>query len=42
MKIGKATDLLDLLKQLGYQVRWIGSYYTTKEMDNLRVKNRRR
>lgn len=41
METARATDLPDLLEHLGYQVRRIGSYYTTKEMDSLRVKNRR-
>ena len=35
------TDLPDLLTSLGYQVKRVGSYYTTKEMDSLRIKNRR-
>lgn len=35
------TDLPDLLTSLGYHVKQIGSYYTTKEMDSLRIKNRR-
>ena len=35
------TDLPDLLASLGYQVRRVGSYYTTREMDSLRIKNRR-
>lgn len=35
------TDLPDLLASLGYQVRRVGSYYTTKEMDSLRIWNRR-
>ncbi len=37
----KDTDLPSLLSSLGYQVRRIGSYYTTKEMDSLRIKDRR-
>ena len=37
----KDTDLPDLLTSLGYQVKRIGSYYTTKEMDSLRIKDRR-
>ena len=37
----KETDLPDLLEHLGYQVKRVGSYYTTKEMDSLRIKNRR-
>ena len=35
------TDLPDLLESLGYQVRRVGRYHTTKEMDSLRIKNRR-
>lgn len=35
------TDLPDLLASLGYQVKRVGNYYTTKEMDSLRIKNRR-
>lgn len=35
------TDLPDLLASLGYQVKRIGSYYTTQEMDSIRIKNRR-
>lgn len=35
------ADLPDLLASLGYQVRRVGSYYTTKEMDSLRIWNRR-
>ena len=35
------TDLPDLLAYLGYQVRRISSYYTTREMDSLMIKNRR-
>nr|WP_317326009.1 toprim domain-containing protein [uncultured Flavonifractor sp.] len=41
MEIVKGTDLPDLLTHLGYQVRRVGSYYTTKEMDSLRIKERR-
>jgi len=37
----KDTDLPDLLSYLGYQVKRVGSYYTVKEMDSLRIKNRR-
>lgn len=35
------TDLPDLLSHLRYSVRRVGSYYTTREMDSLRVKDRR-
>ena len=35
------TDLLDLLASLGYQVRRVGSYHTTEEMDSLRIWDRR-
>lgn len=41
MEIAKETDLPDLLESLGYQVRRVGRYHTTKEMDSLRIKNRR-
>ena len=40
MEIAKGTDLPDLLSHLGYQVRRIGRYYTTKEMDSIRIKDR--
>ena len=42
MSIAKETDLPDLLSHLGYQVRRLGSYHTTKEMDSIRIKERRR
>src|SRR5699024_899071 len=35
------TDLPDLLISLGYQVKRIGRYYTTQEMDSIRIKDRR-
>lgn len=35
------TDLPSLLESLGYSVYRIGSYYTAKEMDSLRIKNRK-
>ena len=42
MEIVKETDLPDLLEHLGYQVRRLGSrYHTTKEMDSIRIKDRR-
>ena len=41
MQIAKETDLPELLTHLGYQVRRIGRYHTTAEMDSLRIKNRR-
>ncbi len=37
----KETDLPDLLASLGYTVKRIGNYYTTAEMDSIRIKNRR-
>lgn len=42
MKTVKETDLPDLLEHLGYTVRRIGRYYTTREMDSLMIKDRRR
>ena len=41
MKIVRETDLLELLTHLGYQVKRIGRYHTTAEMDSLRIKDRR-
>ena len=41
MQIARETDLPDLLTHLGYQVKRIGQYHTTAEMDSLRIKNRR-
>lgn len=41
MSIARETDLPDLLSYLGYSVQRIGSYYTTKEMDSIRIKDRR-
>ena len=41
IQTAKETDLPDLLASLGYTVKRVGSYYTTKEMDSLRIKNRR-
>ena len=35
------TDLPDLLASLGYPVRRVGNYYTTREMDSLQIKDRR-
>ena len=41
METARETDLPDLLESLGYHVQRIGAYHTTKEMDSLRIKNRR-
>jgi hypothetical protein len=42
METAKGTDLPDLLEHLGYSVRRLGSrYHTTREMDSLRIKDRR-
>ena len=35
------TDLPELLSSLGYHIRRAGRYFTTKEMDSLRIWNRR-
>ena len=37
----KDTDLPELLISLGYHVKRVGRYYTAKEVDSLRIKNRR-
>ena len=42
MQIAEETDLPELLTHLGYQVRRIGRYHTTAEMDSLRIKDRRK
>ena len=41
MEIARGTDLPDLLTSLGYTVTRVGHYHSTKEMDSLRIKNRR-
>ena len=42
METAKGIDLPDLLEHLGYTVRRLGSrYHTTREMDSLRIKDRR-
>ena len=40
LDIAKHTDLPDLLSSLGYTLKKIGSYYTTAEMDSIRIKER--
>ncbi len=42
METAKGTDLPDLLEHLGYSVRRLGGrYHTTREMDSIRIKDRR-
>ena len=41
MRIARETDLPDLLAHLGYQVKRVGNYHTTAEMDSLRIRERR-
>lgn len=41
LEIAKGTDLCDVASRLGYTVRHIGSYHTLKEMDSLRIYNRK-
>lgn len=38
MDVVRNTDLTELLEYLGYQVFPIGSYYSTKEMESIRIK----
>lgn len=40
LDIARHTDLPDLLSSLGYTLKRIGSYYTTAEMDSIRIKER--
>ncbi len=41
MDTAKNTDLPDLMEHLGYHLKRVGSYYTTREMDSLMIKDRR-
>ena len=41
MQTARKTDLPNLLAALGYHVTKVGNYHSTKEMDSLRIKNRR-
>ena len=41
MEIAKNTNLPDLLEHLGYSLKRLGRYYTTREMDSIRIKDRR-
>ena len=41
MYTAKNTDLPDLLESLWYRLQRIGRYYTTREMDSIRIKDRR-
>ena len=40
IEAANGADLPALLSSLGYHVRRVGSYYTTEEMDSLRIKRR--
>jgi hypothetical protein len=41
MEAARDTDLPDLLTSLGYHVKKIGNYFTTREMDSIRIRDRR-
>ena len=41
LEIAKSTDLCDVANSLGYTVMRIGRYYTLKEMDSIRIYNRK-
>lgn len=41
LAIAKSADLCDVASALGYTVKRVGSYYTLKEMDSIRIYNRR-
>ena len=41
MQIARETDLPELLSHLGYQVKRVGRFHTTTEMDSLRIKDQR-
>ena len=39
LDLAKHTDLLGLLSSLGYTLKRVGSYYTTAEMDSIRIRD---
>lgn len=39
--IAKSVDLCDVASRLGYTVKRVGSYHTLKEMESVRIYNRR-
>ena len=41
LAIAKSVDLTDVARNLGYTVKKVGSYFTLKEIDSLRIYNRR-
>lgn len=41
LEIAKSADLCDVASALGYTVKRVGSYHTLKEMDSIRIYNRR-
>lgn len=41
LEIAKSTDLCDVASSLGYTVRRIGHYHTLKEMESIRIYNRK-
>lgn len=41
LSIAKSVDLTDVARSLGYTVKKVGNYFTLKEIDSLRIYNRR-
>lgn len=41
LAIAKSVDLTDVARNLGYTVKRVGSYFTLKEIDSIRIYNRR-
>lgn len=41
LAIAKSVDLTDVARNLGYTVKRVGNYFTLKEIDSLRIYNRR-
>jgi len=41
LAIAKNVDLVAVAERLGYRVRKVGNYYTLKEMDSIRIYNRK-
>ena len=41
LAIAKSVDLVAVANALGYQTKRVGSYHTIKEMDSIRIYNRK-
>lgn len=41
LEIARSVDLVSIAERQGFTVKRVGSYYTLKEHDSIRIKNRR-